>query len=364
MSETSIRKQALTEIAREKARVYDKKSPSPDFSREIPFRQEVSKNTQEIEEIPSKERTPALSSPTEEIPSEESSYGQFNVHKIPTQREFPWKEYSPLGEPKKKQKVKTLNTVTIFLMAKKLINQEWKKAKGVKKKDYRLEQLEREAAAWNSIKEEKKREREQATLKFEKYKKDLQNIIRDVVEKMAAEKDDMNLEKANKIVEDTFGNVGKVYNLDWKDKGLDVWIEPWDEKWARQKRGESHPVIFYLRMNDRLEIDSIKLVEDKEIITGQKKKMMERDLESSIDREEIYGMDKEEISQLLEEKLNEKGRVIELRRLQDNRWIASIEPWEEIRKRNLKGVEGPVASAKIEINYLKGKLSFVPHTGK
>lgn len=361
MSETSIRKQALTEIAREKSRFYDKKSPSPGFSREIPFRQEVSKNEPEIEEIPSKERTPALSSP-----SEESSYGQFNVHKIPTQREFPWKEFSPLGEPKKEQKVKHLNTVTIFLMAKKLINREWRKAKGIKKKDYRLEQLHREAAAWEAIQEERKREQEQAAMKFEKYKKDLEKLIRDIGAKMVAEKDDMNLEKANKIAEDTFGNVGKVYNLDWKDNGLDVWIEPWDEKWARQKRGDNNPVIFYLRMNDRLEIDSIKLVEDKEIVISQKKKMMERDLESSMDKEEIYGMDDEEINQLLENKLNKKGRVTELRRLQDNKWIASIEPWGEIRQSNLKGSTEPVATTQIEVNYSKekGKFSFVPHTRK
>lgn len=364
MSGTSIRKLALTEMAKEKARAYGKESPSSGSIREIPSRQDVKKNEPDIEEIASKEKIPTISPPFKEIPSEESSYGQFNVHKIPTQREFPWKEYNPLGEPKKKQKVKSLNTVTIFLMAKKMINREWRKAKGVKKKDYRLEQLEREAAAWRAIQEEDKREKEQATLKFEKYKKDLEKLLHDIGEKMVAQKDDMNLEKANKIVEDAFGNVGKIYNLDWKENRLYVWIEPWDEKWARQKRGDNRPVIFYLRMNDRLEIDSINVVEDKDIIISQKKKMMERELESSIDKEEITGMDNEEISQLLEKKLNEKGRVIELRRLQDNRWIASIEPWEEIRKLNIKGTEGPVASTQIDINYLRGRFSFEPHTGK
>ena len=364
MSETSIRKQALKEMAREKARVFDKESPSPGSLQEIPSRQEVKKNEPDIEEIASKEKMPTISPPFKEISLEESSYGQFNVHKIPASQEFPWKDYNPLGEPKKKQKVKTLNTVTIFLMAKKMINHEWKKAKGIKKRDHRLEQLEREAAAWKAIQEEDKREKEQAVMKFEKYKKDLEKLLHDISEKVVAQKDDMNLEKANKIVEDSFGNVGKVYDIDWKDKGLDVWIEPWEEKWARQKRGDKNPVIFYLRMNDRLGIDSINVVEDKDIIISRKKKMMERELESSIDKEEITGMDNEEISQLLEKKLNEKGRVVELRRLQDNRWIASIEPWDEIRQRNIKGTESAVPSTQIDINYLRGRFSFEPHSGK
>jgi len=245
-----------------------------------------------------------------------------------------------------------------------MIAQEWRRALGVKKRDRRLDQLEQEAAFWKDGREEEKRKQDQATLKFEKYKKDLEKPLRDIGVKMVAEKDDMNLEKANKLVEDAFGNVGKVYNLDWKENGLDIWIEPWEEKWARRKRGEKHPVIFYLRMNDRLEIDSINLVEDKEIIISQKKKMMERELDSSVDKEEIYGLDDEEISQLLEKKLSEMGRVIDLRRLQDNRWIATIEPWEEIRQLNIKGTEGPVTRTQIEINCSEGKFSFVPQTGK
>ncbi len=358
MSGSSIRKQALKEIAKEKARDYGRKSPFFGSFREIPSQQETLENEPRIEEIST------IPSPTEEIPAKESSAAQFNTHQIPSLSTFNWHQYNPWGETKKKEKPRSVNTATIWCAAKKMIAQEWRRAVGVKKRDRRLDQLEQEAAVWKERREEEKRKQERARIIFEKYKKDLENPLHDISEKMVAQKDDMNLEKANKLIEDALGNLGKVYNLDWKDKGLDVWIEPWEEKWTRQKRGDKNPVIFCIRINDRLEIDSINLVEDKDIIISRKKKMMERDLEKSIDKEEIHGLDNEEISQLLEKKLNEKGRVIELRRLQDNKWLASIEPWDEIRQRNLKGTEGAVSSTQIEINFLSGRFNFEPHTGK
>lgn len=358
MSGTSIRKQALKEMARERARSYGKKSTSFGSFQEIPFQQEAKENKSEIEELPSKEGISTIPTPTEENPVEESPTGQFNTHRIPSPSTFTWQQYSPWGETKKKEKPRYVNTVTIWCAAKKMIAQEWRRALGVKKRDRRLDQLEQEAAVWGEKREEEKRKQQQAKLKFEKYKKDLEKPLRHIGDKMTEEKDDMNLEKANKLVVDAIGNLGKVYNLEWNENGLDVWIEPWEEKWARQKRGGAHPIVLCFRINDQLEIDSIKLIEDEEAIV-QKKKMMERELESSVDKEEIIRMDDEEISQLLEKKLNEMGRVMELRRLQDNRWIASVEPWEEIRERNIKG-KSPVTRTQIEINCSEGKFSFVP----
>lgn len=364
MSGTSIRKQALKEMAREKAQFYGKKSASFNSFKKIPSQQEVKDNEAEIEELPPKAGISTIPCPRQEKPVEESSISQFNIHTNPTLSAFTWQQYTPLGEAKKKDKPRSVNTATIWCAARKIIAQEWRRALGVKKRDHRFDQLEQEAALWKEKREEKKRTQYQAKIKLEKYKKDLEKPLRLISDKITEEKDNITLEKANKLVENAFENLGKVYNLEWKDTLLDVWIEPWEEKRARQKREEAHPVIIYFRINNQLGIDFIKFIEDEDVVV-QKKKMMERELESSIDKAEIPLMDDEEISQLLEKKLSEMGRVIDLKRLQDNRWIASIEPWEEIRQRRIKREKkSPVARTQIEINCSEGKFSFVPQTRK
>lgn len=362
MSGTSIRKQALKEIAREKARSYGKRSPSFGSFQEIPSWQEAKEDEVDVEELASKESILNVSPPIGEKIVEEPSSSQLDTHRIPSFSGFTWQQFSPWGETKKKEKPRYINTVTIWCAAKKMIAQEWRRAVGVKKRDRRLDQLEQEAAIWNERREEEEKKEQQAKLKLEKYKRDFEKPLRHIGKIMIEEKDNITLKRANKLVVDALGNVGKVYNLDWKDDGLDVWIEPWEEKWARQKRGGSHPAVCCFRINDHLEIDSVKLIEDEEAIV-QKKKMMERDLGSSIDKEEVVRMDDEEINLLLEKKLSEMGRVIDLKRFQDNRWIASIELWEEVRQRNIKG-RGSVARTQIEINCSEGKFSFVPQARK
>ncbi|MCK4263445.1 MAG: hypothetical protein KAX27_00745 [Candidatus Aminicenantes bacterium] len=358
MSGTSIRKQALKEIAREKSWSYGKKSTSLGSFQEIPSEQEAKENEAEIEELPSKEGISMIPSPTEEIPSEESSMSQFKAHRIPSPSAFTWQQYRPWGETKKKKKPRSVNTATIWCAARKIISQEWRKARGVKKRDHRFDQLEQEAAVWKKKREEERRSQLQAKLKLERYKKYLEKSLPLIGDKITEEKNNITLEKANKLVENAFEDLGKIYNLEWKDTALDIWIEPWEEKRTRQKRGEAPPVIIYFRINNQLEIDFIKLIEDEEVVV-QKKRMMERELESSIDKEEISLMSDEEIGQLLEKKLCEMGRVIELRKLQDNRWTAFVEPWEEIRERNIKG-KGPVTRTQIEVNCSEGKFNFVP----
>lgn len=361
MSGSSVFKQAITEIAREKAKF--RKSPPPSHLEEMPYRDEVRGKKPEEKLLPISPPLKEMSSTR--MSSVEPSYA--SVQTLPSSAAFPWKDFRPMGEPKKK-KPRSVNTVTLFVIARKMIGAEWKKAKGNTKSSsqIQMEKLEREAKQYRLIEDEQRREQEKAQLKYDKYKKDLEKILFDVADKLMEEQDEMNLEKANKVVENNFGNVGRLYNLDWKDNGLDVWIEPWDEKWARQKRGITTPSLFHLRMNDKLQIDSIKVVEEKEVVLKQQKKRIERELGTSMEKEETRGLRDDEISKLVEKKLNDIGRVIFLKRLQDDRWISSLEPWEEIRQRNISGSTDPVGTTQIEVNYSreKGRFSFVPYTKK
>jgi len=361
MSGSSIRKQALREMARERSLSYGEKSPSFSSFREIPSQHEAKENKVEIEKLPPKEIKLNVSSPTADNPVEESSSSQFNVQTLSS---FSLHQYKPLGESKKKEEPRSVNTATLWCAARKMIAQEWRKARGVKKQDCRFDRFEKEAASLKERREEEKRKQEQVKIRFEKYKKLLERPLSRIGNKITEEKDNITKENADKFIEDAFENVGRVYNLEWKDTAVDVWIEPWEEKRARQKRGGVHPVVVYFRINNRLGIDFIKFIEDEEVVV-QKKRMMERELESSIDKEEMASMSDEEVSQFLDKKLSEMGRVIDVRKFQDNRWIASIEPWEEIKKRRIKeGGKGPVARTQIEINCSEGKFGFVPQTMK
>lgn len=349
MSGTDVRREALKEIARERARMLGKESPKP-YSPEEDKKRESHQPQQEEKEPFQEEKTFF-----EQISPDKVNLGVRRVD----DSSFSWRPYSPFRKGGKKKKPHLLNTVTIWCMARKMIAQEWRRAKGIKKKDFGLDRLEREAAAWRERKEAERIQRQEAEARFRPHKEKLDGALKIIGERMVEEKDSLTSStEAVKLIEDVMGDIGKVYNVEWRNDGCDIWIEPWQERWPRQKRGETLPITYRLRINDNLEIVSYELVKDEKIRRERRETMLASKLEKSVHEKPL----EEDIKASLEERINQIGRLIELnKRKKENIWIAIVEPWEEIRRRNIerKG-QGPVVTEAFLVKCVGGTVTASP----
>jgi len=347
MSGTGVRREALKEIAREKARMLGKDSARP-YSPEEDRKREDYPEQQE-------EKKP--------FPEEKTFFEQISPDKInlaerrADDSSFSWMQYSPWRKEGKKKTPKLLNTATIWCMARRMIAQEWRRARGTKKKDRGLDRLQREVAAWEERKVAEKIQQQEAEARFRKHKEKFDEALRIIGERMVEEKDNLTSTGALRLIEDSMGGIGKVYNVEWRNDGCDVWIEPWEEKWPRQKRRETLPVIYRLRINDNLEMVSYELVEDKKIRREQKERVLVNQLEKSVLLEE----DEQDIKASLKKRIDQIGRLIELKKQGENIWIAAVEPWEEMRRRNIerKGQE-PVVTEAILVKCVGGTVIASP----
>lgn len=252
-----------------------------------------------------------------------------------------------------------LNSVSISSMAKKIMVEEWRRALGKPERDSRLEKLKAEAVVWKEKQEQEKELLEEAEKRFLKLKRKVEGVLADVGQKLIEEKKNITLEKANRIIENLFWGVGKIYHIQWRSNGCDIWIELWKSRKFWQK-GKEPPFIYKLQINEELEVDSYSLEEDEKVIATQKEGLLERQLATLFEGEGISGRGNGEIGPTIKEKLEEVGRVVEFKEFRDKEWIAKVELWEEVRKRNIQGKKSPLVTEYIAAKMLKDKLVVFP----
>ncbi|MFQ5904558.1 MAG: hypothetical protein ACE5JO_12810, partial [Candidatus Binatia bacterium] len=57
---------------------------------------------------------------------------------------------------------------------------------------------------------------------------------------------------------------GEVIEVSWTDDGCEVWIEPWEERRLRRRRGDGLPVIYQLWIDNQLHIASYGKVNERQ----------------------------------------------------------------------------------------------------
>lgn len=141
-------------------------------------------------------------------------------------------------------------------------------------------------------------------------------------------------------------------------------IEPWEEKKLRRVSGFDIPVIYRARIDENLEVSYYEAVEDEEVIESLKQEILTKPFRESLEGVSFNIDDEEQAREFLGNKLSEIGRLINLERTESG-WLATIEPWEEMRLRNTerKG-KPPIVTDQIEINWKDGQLEFVPEEGE
>jgi len=385
--------EALKEISREKARMFGRKVEAPSALEHAALAWEKRKQAEERQsqkETLRREEVSGLSF-HKAIAKEVVDYDKARLAELSraeSKDERGWIQFNPLRKEQegKKEKQIPLNMATVVAIRKKLIAKEWARALGKKKQDSRLYDLERQATDWYQKREEEKRRKEEIAARIEKHKEALTETLtvfaktlrekkegttgpfraksRAEVEQFRMHQKAMDPKNLAVLLEESLADAGEVFDIEWQENGCLIWIEPWEEKKLRRISGFDIPVIYRARIDENLEVSSYEAVEDEEVIESLKQEILTKPFRESLEGVSFNIDDEEQAREFLEDKLSEIGRLISLERT-ENGWLATIEPWEEMRLRNTerKG-KPPIVTDKIEINWKDGELEFVPEEGE
>lgn len=332
--------------AQEKARIFGKKvlglSPLEQAGQEWQWQRELAERREAEGQAVGEEEAAALhqvaipAKPVE-VPSDASiGWFQFN----------PWKKEEPKRKPR-------LNMATIRMMGKRIMATEWARAIGKKRPDPRVNALEREARLFQEKREEAERraaeQRQRAQRQMKRIARALQAFGRKLVEERVTTSD-----RALELLEESLKSVGQVFEVNLNGEGCEAYLEPWEERRARNHR-ETRPVIYHLKIGDRLEVTSYEPASEKvrEALQGAMEAKRVRDFLSK-ERPGLREFD----SKAVEQAIGKTGRVIEVEQY-DGGWRALIEPWGEMRRRNIerKG-QPPIVTYELRLNKNLEHLSY------
>ncbi|MEE9316358.1 MAG: hypothetical protein V3U97_04530 [bacterium] len=362
MAGAHVRKQALAEIAKEKARMQDARELPPSILEEALDFEEQERIKEELRKKDLEQRKP------DEPVFKSIEETQTQVQGRDDTFDFNWAPYGATPGKKKKAKPQTLNTVTIWCMARKMMTREWAKAKGITKRDPRVAALEQEALLYGERQEGEKRKKEEDRLRALEQRRKIEEPLRIFADRLLDKKEEGQLTPkiVNDLLDETLCDEGRIYEINWLKDGCEVWLEPWEEKRMREKMQETEPVIYRLVIDDNLDILSYDLVNDQELKKKKRKALFGKDLQEIEDRaslkeEGVLVEDEEEVKRFLEKRLSKIGRIEDFKKWTHLSWTALIEPWDEMKRRNLerKG-EPPIVTERILARVVKGKLIVVP----
>jgi len=340
MSDIDIRRKTLREIAKEKARIKGEV---------LSYKEKPEQETKELQE----ESMPFKQARPEKIVLEKRREDDSS---------FSWTQFNPWRRESAKEKLNTINTATIWCMAKKMIAQEWREARGVEKRNPRVDRLEQEAAMWGGKQEEGRRRQEEARARFEKQRVKVDEVLKIIGQKILEEKANLTAKGAANLIKDAMGTIAKVHDVEWRENGCDIWIEPWEDRWSHQNR--ELPTIYKIGINDKLEMVSYDLIEDEGARLNVKEEMLASELKESPDDEPL-GVCEEDIKDALEKRIAKAGRLIELKKLKESTWIAIVEPWDQMKIRNIERMgQGPIETETIVAKVVDGKIITAPIKGK
>ena len=241
---------------------------------------------------------------------------------------FDWKPYqSEQGEGKKK--VANMNTASIALMARKIMKREWAMALG------RGGGLESEQAAIErgvaEFQKKKAAEKERHALEEQRARKQetaIEESLRSFGRDLLKTPVPVSPETAETLLKEALCEVGDCIRIAWQPDGCGIFIEPWEEKRLRRKRGDALPALLKATIDDNLMLTSYQKVEDPRVL--------QETCTHSILNDTLLSFRKSAGNDLhaLEDAVAEKGRIIQSIIL-NGRWKVKFEPWEEVRKRNI-----------------------------
>lgn len=333
MKSAHLRKTAIDEIASEKARAFGKKHKGKSlFEREAEavkrdFEYQKSIQSKPGSASPAMDNTPALDfkgvSP-EEFPKEKPLDSVLDLWMPPKKK-----------KEKDEAKPRTINTATVVAIRKKLMAMEWRRARGITRPDPRIISLEKEAATWKERREARKRQEAEEKRRMEELKDQLQACLGIFGKKLYEVRDNVTPEMAARLFEEAFDTLGEVVDLKWEEDGCRAVIVPWEEKKRRRMEHLTEPSLYELRIDQELNIASYERIKDVKKQRVEQARHFLKPLMSLIrEKSPQVGIE------VLEKALSEAGRMVTLNQ-EANGWRAMVEPWEEMRARNIERAGRP-----------------------
>ena len=333
MKSAHLRKTAIDEIAKEKAMVPGKKYPEKSslekeaeaVKRDFEYQKSIQSKPSSAS--PAMDNTPALDfkevSP-EEFPKEKPLDSVLDLWMPPKQK-----------KEKDEAKPRTINTATVVAIRKKLMAIEWRRARGITRPDPRIISLEKEAATWKERREARKRQEAEEKRRMEELKDQLQACLHIFGKKLYEVRDNVTPDMATRLFEEAFDTLGEVVDLKWEEDGCRAVIEPWEEKKRRRREHLTEPSLYELCIDQELNITSYEKIKDAKKQRAEQAKHFLKPLMSVIrEKSPQVGIE------VLEEALSEAGRMVTLNQ-EANGWRAMVEPWEEMRVRNIERAGRP-----------------------
>ncbi len=241
---------------------------------------------------------------------------------------FDWKPYQS-GQDEGKKKIANQNTASVSLMARKIMAREWAMALG------RGGGLENEQATIERRVEEfqkkKTAQKERHALEEQRARKQkaaLEESLRSFGRGLLMAPEAITPETAETLLKEALCEVGECILLAWQPDGCGIFIEPWEERRLRRKRGDALPALFKATIDDNLMLTSYQKVDDPRVL--------QETYTHSILNDTLLSFRKSAANDLhaLEDAVAERGRIIRSSDL-NGRWKVKFEPWEEMRKRNI-----------------------------
>ena len=346
MSEAAVGRRYHKELAREKARIYGRPTKTQPSALEIAAQQWQGGQKPAKQPPPPQKQVGAATrvadaqaaTMTQPTPPARAGWVQFN----------PWR--TPDQEP---QKPRTVSTITIFCLAKKIMAQEWRRAKGIKKRDPRVAEMEKFASEYQGRKiaaeQEKRRQAMQLKKEHDKILECLDRFVEAMLDKRQRKRIS-SLEQVGELLAEAFRSLAEVFEVEWaEDGGCAIWLEPWPERRARRARGDARPALRRIGLDAKLNISAYEPVTDPVVWQEKRADLLLRPLRlSKEDRPRLRTP--EEARDFLADRAGEVGRVLSIAS-ENGLWKIRIQPWDEVRVRNLsKSGKGPITEYELTVS--------------
>jgi len=348
MSEAGVGRQSRKELAKEKARI------SGRARRTTPTALELAAQQWQAEQERAKQ-TPMQPEQESLFTSVSGAQGNTVVQSTPP-APADWAQFNPWQTPeeeKEQQKPRRLNTITIFCWAKKIMAQEWRRAKGIRKRHPRVVEMERFAKEYKARQVEREQDKHRQAVRLKKDHERILDCLNSFVDSMLdsrQRKRITSLEQVGDLLAEAFGSLGEVFDVEWaEDGGCAIWLEPWPERRARRARGDLWSALRRISLDTRLNISAYERVTDPAVWQEKQKGLLLGPLR--LGEHEIRKLrTPQQARDLLAEKAGEVGRVLDITS-ENGRWKIRLQPWDEVRVHNLnKASKRPITEYEITVS--------------
>lgn len=251
---------------------------------------------------------------------------------------FNWQPYES-DQGKVEKKPKDLNPASVSLIARKIMAREWAMALGRGRSiEDEKSVLERNAEEFRQKKEAEREKKEIEEKRANEQRKALEGALRSFGRALVKAPKPVLPATAETLLDAAFSDLGEFISITWLEDGCRILIQPWEERRLRRENGETMPAVFQATVDDNLMLASYERVENPDLLQQTQNEIILKNILSSFRRSARQDLHS------FEDAVAEGGRIIKSIKA-DGGWKIEVEPWEEMRIRNMeRGGQPPVVA--------------------